>query len=120
MALELALYHAANLVLFSAVLLRWWTVRQPDRVRAGVLRGTLVLFIVVQGVALLRSTVVAGLVSVAHPWLATMAMLEVTILLCLFSERNLGTRAPSAMAATLGFLIHSYTLVVGPLPSGRD
>jgi ABC-type transport system involved in cytochrome c biogenesis permease subunit len=119
-ALELALYLAANLVLFSAVLLRSWNVRQPDRVRSGVLRCTLVPFIVLQGVALAWSTAVAGLQSIAHPWLATMAMLEATIVLCLLHERNIGTRAPSAVVVTLSFLIHSYGLVIAPLPVWQD
>ncbi len=116
MAPEAALYYTANLALFAAVLLRWWNVCRPARIPDRMLRSTLILFVTLQGVALVWSTAVSGPPSIAHPWLTTMLMLEATILLCLLLERKPGPRAAGAIVVTLAFFIHSYGLVIEPAP----
>jgi ABC-type transport system involved in cytochrome c biogenesis permease subunit len=117
---ETALYYTANLALFAAVLLRWWNVCRPARIPDRVLRSTLILFVTLQGVALVWSVARSGPPSIAHPWLATMLMLEATILLCMLLERKPVPRAAGAIVITLAFFIHSYGLVIGPLPLWED
>lgn len=120
MAPETALYYTANLALFAAVLLHWWNVCRPARIPDRVLRSTLILFVILQGVALVWSAAMSGPPSIAHPWLATMLMLEASILLCLLLERRPGPRAAGAIVVTLAFFVHSYSLVIGPPPLWED
>ena len=120
MAPETALYYTANLALFAAVLLHWWNVCRPARIPDRILRSTLILFVTLQGVALVWSAAMSGPPSIAHPWLATMLMLEATILLCLLLERRPGPRAAGAIVVTLAFFVHSYSLVIGPPPLWED
>jgi len=117
---ETALYYTANLALFAAVLLHWWNVCRPARIPDRILRSTLILFVTLQGVALVWSAAMSGPPSIAHPWLATMLMLEATILLCLLLERRPGPRAAGAIVVTLAFFVHSYSLVIGPPPLWED
>jgi len=113
---ESFLYFAANFVLFALVLLRWLDVYRPGRVQDPVSGGTLFVFAALQGAAVTWSIARSGLVSIVHPWLATMAAVEATVLLCLLLEKGTAVRAVGAIAVTLAFLIHSYSLLLGPPP----
>jgi ABC-type transport system involved in cytochrome c biogenesis permease subunit len=117
---EVFLYFAANFALFALVLLRWLDVYRLGRVRERMSRGTAILFAALQCAAVLWSVARSGPVSVVHPWLATMTMVEATVLLCLLLVKAPAVRAAGAIAATLAFLVHSCSLLTGPppLPTG--
>lgn len=116
MAPESFLYFAANFALFALALLWWLDVYRPGRLRDRVSRGTAILFAALQGAAVMWSVARSGPVSIVHPWLATMAMVEVTVLLCLLLVKGTAVRAAGAIAVTLAFVIHSYSLLLGPPP----
>ena len=116
MAPESLLYFAANFALFALVLLRWVDVRQPGRMQARLWRGMTIVLAAIQGAAVIWSVARLGMVSIVHPWLATMATVEATILLCLLQEKFTMVRAPGAVALTVAFLVHSYSLILGQPP----
>jgi len=117
---ESLLYFAANFALFGLVLLRWLDMRWPGRAQDRLWRGTAILLAALQGAAVIWSVARLGTVSIVHPWLAIMATVEATVLLCLPLERATGLRAPGAIALTIAFLVHSYTLVLGHPPLLTD
>jgi len=110
----------ANLALFAFVLLRWWGLHRPERAPDRASRGTLILFAVLQSAAVIWAVVRSGPLSMAHPWLATMLVIWVTVPLCFLLKRTTASTAAGAMAMTLAFLIHSYALVLGPAPPQTD
>jgi ABC-type transport system involved in cytochrome c biogenesis permease subunit len=113
---ESILYFTANFALFALVLLRWLDVRRPGRVQDRVSGGALFVFAALQGAAVIWSVVRSGVVSIVHPWLATMVMVEATVLLCLLLVKGTAVRAVGAITVTLAFVIHSYSLLLGPPP----
>jgi len=117
---ESLLYLAANFALFALVLLRWLDVRWPGRVQDRLWRGTAILVTALQGAAVIWSFARLGMVSMVHPWLATMATVEATALLYLPLERAARLRAPGAVALTMAFLVHSYRLILGQPPLLAD
>jgi ABC-type transport system involved in cytochrome c biogenesis permease subunit len=114
------LYLSANFALFALILLRWLDVRRPGRAQDRLWRGTAVLLAALQGAAVILSVSRLGVASVVHPWLAIMATIEATVLLCLLLEKATRVRVPGAVALTMAFLVHSYTLILSqpPLPTG--
>lgn len=117
---ESLLYFAANFALFALVLLRWLDVRWPGRVQDRRWRGTAILLAALQGAAVIWSVARLGTASIVHPWLAIMATVEVTILLCLLLEKSIVVKAPGAVALTVAFLVHSCTLILGQPPLLTD
>ena len=113
---ENSLYLAANFALFAVVLLRWLGLWWRGRVGNVVPRSVLVLFVVLQGAALVGTGMRSGLDAVTHRFLATMLMVEVAALLSLLMERAISPRIAGAVVATLAFAVHSYGLVLGPTP----
>jgi ABC-type transport system involved in cytochrome c biogenesis permease subunit len=116
MSPENILYLGANLTLFALVLLRWLEACRPGHSHNRMSLGTLLLFGILQGAAIICSLARSGLVSIVHPSLATMAMVEVAVLLCLLLEKGKAVRTAGAIAVTLAFLVHSYSLLVVPRP----
>jgi hypothetical protein len=115
---ERLLYFAASFALFGLVLLEWVALRRPQWVTARILRGTRLLFLALQGAALICSIIKFGPLAMAHSWPSTMLVVEGALALCLLMERT--TAKPTgaaAVVATLAFVAHSYTLLLGTPPT---
>jgi hypothetical protein len=111
------LYFAASFALFGLVLLEWLALRRPLWVTSRVLWGTRLLFLTVQGAALIWSAVKFGPLAMAHPWPSTMLVVEGALALCLLLERTSKPTGAAAVVATLAFVAHSYTLLLGTPPT---
>jgi ABC-type transport system involved in cytochrome c biogenesis permease subunit len=104
----------ANLALFALVLLQWWGVRRPERAPDRESRVALIFFAVLQSATVIWAVLISGPLSTAHPWLATMLVAWISVLLCFLLKRTAASRTPAAIVVTLAFFIHSYALVLGP------
>jgi hypothetical protein len=114
---DMLLYFAASFALFGSVLLEWVALRRPLWVTTWILRGTRLLFLALQGAALICSTVKLGPLAMAHPWPSTMLVVEGALALCLLMERTSKPASAAAVVATLAFVAHSYTLLLGTPPT---
>jgi hypothetical protein len=111
------LYFAASFALFGLVLLEWVALRRPLWVTSGLLRGTRLLFLALQGAALIWSAIKLGPLAMAHPWPSAMLVVEGALALCLLMERASRPSGAAAVVATLAFAAHSYTLLLGAPPT---
>lgn len=113
MAVDRFLYFAASFALFGLVLLEWVALRRPLWVTNRLQRGTRLLFLALQGAALICSTVKFGPLAMAHPWPSTMLVIEGALALCLLIANPSKSTGAAAVVATLAFVGHSYTLLLG-------
>lgn len=111
MLLEDYLYLAANLSLFVALLLAWSALYHPRLVRRRFIKGPLILFLAVQGLALSWSAAVGGYAVLTHPWASTVVAIETAVLLFLLQQGTVGKTSQGVMALTLAFVIHTYGLI---------
>ncbi len=117
MEADRVLYFAASFALFAVVLLRWIALYRPRRVADRLLIGTNLLFLGIQGVALCFSAFQWGLLGMAHAWPSTMVVVEGAVLLTLLLENKARDTGASAVVASLAFVAHSYTLLLGIPPT---
>jgi ABC-type transport system involved in cytochrome c biogenesis permease subunit len=111
------LYLAASFALFGLVLLHWVALYQPRRITNRLLAGTRLLFLGIQGAALVYSAAEWGPLAMAHSWPSTMLVVEGALLLCLLIGRPGLPRGVGAVVVSLAFAVHSYTLLLGVPPT---
>jgi ABC-type transport system involved in cytochrome c biogenesis permease subunit len=111
------LYFAASFALFGLVLLQWVALYWPRRVTSRLLTGTQLLFLGIQGIALISSIAQWGPLGMAHPWPSTMLVVEGALLLALLIEKPSQSTGVGAVVASLVFVVHSYALLLGVPPT---
>jgi ABC-type transport system involved in cytochrome c biogenesis permease subunit len=111
------LYSAASFALFGLVLLQWSALYRPRRGTRGLLTGTVLLFLGLQGAALVCSVAQWGPLGMAHAWPSTMLVVEGALFLALLIDKPAPSTGPGAVVATLAFFVHSCTLLLGVPPT---
>ncbi len=114
-----ALYFLANLTLFALLLLTWGHLLRPVWVAGGLLRGTTLLFLCCQGVALLWSAAQLGPWCFAHPYLSVMLLVEVAILVCAVLQKLGPDGGAGPFVVTLAFLMHSSGIMFLSAPAAE-
>jgi ABC-type transport system involved in cytochrome c biogenesis permease subunit len=109
---ESALYFVANLTLFALLLLYWAHLFRPKWVAKRMLPGTLVLFLICQGMALLWSALQLGPWAFAHHYLSTMFLIETIVFVYFLSERWFRKTGVGAFVLTLALVIHTYIILL--------
>ncbi|NIN66380.1 MAG: hypothetical protein GTO63_17150 [Anaerolineae bacterium] len=114
-----ALYFLANLILFALLLLSWGHLLRPVWVAGGLLRGTTLLFLCCQGVALLWSAAQLGPWCFADPYLSVMLLVEVAIVVCPVLQKLGPDGGAGPFVVTLAFLMHSFGVMFLSAPAAE-
>ncbi len=117
MEADRVLYFAASFALFGLVFLQWVALYRPRRVTNKLRTGTHLLFLGIQGAALVCSVAKWGLLGMAHPWPSTMLVVEGALFLTLLIDTPGPSTGAGAVVASLAFLVHSYALLLGVPPT---
>jgi ABC-type transport system involved in cytochrome c biogenesis permease subunit len=116
-AADKVLYLAASFALFALVLLEWIALCRPLWVTKRLLRGVGLLFVGLQGTALICSALKWGPLGMAHPWPSTMLVVEGALVVLLLTDKSTKPTGVGASVATLAFIVHSWTFLLGTSPA---
>lgn len=117
MAYESALHFVANLILFALLLVYWCRLVRPRWVSAATVLTLTALFLSCQGVGLVWSAMRLGPSAFTHPYLSTMSLVVIIVLVNLVLERLMSKGGTAAFALIPAFIIHSYVILYLPYPS---
>jgi ABC-type transport system involved in cytochrome c biogenesis permease subunit len=113
------LYLIANLILFALLLLYCAHLFRPDWVPTRFLLGTLLLFLICQGIAMLLSALRLELWAFAQFHLGAMFLIEAVVLVYLLLMRLSAEKGVGTFVFALAFVCHTCVILSMSLPVER-
>jgi hypothetical protein len=116
-AVDRAAYLVASFALFAVALLEGMALYRPLWVTKRLLQAIQLLFVGLQGAALICSALKWGLLGMAHPWPGTMLIVEGALVVLLLTNRSRKPTGVGASVAALAFIVHSWTFLLATPPA---